>query len=217
MPRWSIFLCCLYTLIISGCTKSYVAIYDIGLVEAKRPPESKERFGEQVVRITTELGSRVSHFRDGLVSIAWQPDPLGIRFDLTNQSDESIEIDWEACAYVDEGGVSHRIVHSSIEAAKIDRPQATTKVARGDEISDVIRSVDKISFEAGIHGRWHEEPLFPATGSDRSKLTAQAEEYEGKTVDVVLAFTVERKTIMYRFIFGVERVEVKEKRRGEEM
>ena len=30
-------------------------MYDIVLVEAKRPPESSEKYGEQVVRITTEL------------------------------------------------------------------------------------------------------------------------------------------------------------------
>ena len=215
MKRWSIVLVCLCVLAIIGCTKSYIATYDIGLVEAERPPESKARYGEHVVRITTEFGSRVSHFRDGLVSIAWQPDPSGFRFELANRSEEPIDIDWEASAYVDEEGVSHRIVHSGVEAAKVDRPQPATRVEPDQEISEVIRSADKISFASGIHGRWHEAPLFPVAGSDRSRLTTEAEERVGKTVEVVLGFVVGGKAMSYRFVFGVEDVEVTQKARGE--
>lgn len=214
MTRWYVLLFCLSVLVTGGCTRRYIATYDIGLVEAKRPPESQERYGEHLVRITTEYGSRVSHFKDGLVAVAWHPDASGIGFDLTNQTDEPIQIDWEASAYVDEEGAKHRIIHSGIERAKADRPQLATEVGPGAKISEVIRSADNVSFEAGLHNRWHEAPLFPVSGSDRARLSAQAEERVGKTVDVVLTFLVGGKPVSYRFVFGVEDVEVSERTRG---
>jgi hypothetical protein len=129
MTRGTPWLLFVATLAIVGCAKTYVANYDIGLVEARRPVESEKQYGTDLLGVSSEDGQRVSYFEDGLVSILWYPKPSGIAFELTNKLDKPVEIDWEASAYVDEKGANHRIIHSGIESAAVDRRQSPSQVA----------------------------------------------------------------------------------------
>jgi hypothetical protein len=205
---WSLLVA---ALVIVGCARTYVASYDIGLVEAKRPVESEQQYGTDLLEISSEGGMRVSYFEDGLVSIVWHPGPSGIAFELTNRLDQSIEIDWEASIYVDEKGASHRIIHSGVESAAVERRQSPSQVAPGEKLSQVVRSADNVSFESGIHPRWRETPLLPVTDNNGPRLTMAAEECVGKKIELVLALRVGGENKPYSFIFAVEGVEVNRK------
>jgi hypothetical protein len=211
MTRGTPWLLFVATLAIVGCAKTYVANYDIGLVEARRPVESEKQYGTDLLGVSSEDGQRVSYFEDGLVSILWYPKPSGIAFELTNKLDKPVEIDWEASAYVDEKGANHRIIHSGIESAAVDRRQSPSQVAPGETISQVVRSADNVSFVSGIHPRWRETPLFPVIDKNGPRLTMAAEERVGKRIKLVLAFRVGEETKPYSFVFVVEDVAVNKK------
>lgn len=201
---------------------SYKAYYDISLSEVERPLKAKERYGEQKIEKMQEEGSQKYYFEDEMVKIVWIPTSSEIDFLLTNKTDHSIKIIWDEAAYVDENGVSHRVLHSGTKLVDRNNPQAPTVVVRKGSATDMIYPADYVSFASRS---WIYRPLLPNHTDDwiynlnagytgenlPNKLLKDANSIVGKTIQVLLPLQIEDVVNEYIFTLKVNSVEVKVK------
>jgi len=183
--------------------KIYRVHYDIGLYKVERPTQARERYGESKITKVQEKGVEKYYFEDGMVKIVWIPTPEQILFILTNNTDRSIKIVWDEAAYVDENGVSHRVMHEGVKYIFRNNPQPPTVVVRKGTITDFIFPTDKVYFYNG----WSEDPLFPTYIVEVHK--GRVEQYVGKTIQVLLPIQIESVVNEYIFSFKINQVEVK--------
>ena len=131
-----------------GCETMH-AIYDIGLYEVERPADAMERYGEQkIARVEEEEATKYS-FEDDLVQIVWLAQPNEISFLLNNKTDYSIKIIWDEAAFVDKGGMSHRVMHLGVKYSDRNASQPPTVVARKGSIHDVVVPTDYVYYVSG--------------------------------------------------------------------
>jgi hypothetical protein len=196
---------------IAGCAtfQTFQALYDIGLYEVERPTQAKERYGESKITKVQEEGVEKYYFEDDMVKIVWIPTPYQISFVLTNKTDHSIKIVWDEAAYVDENGVSHRVMHEGVKYIDRNNPQPPTVVVRKGTIVDSIFPTDYVYYVSGEYGGWREKPLFPTFGYTAEGIRDKAEQYVGKTIQVLLPLQIEGVVNEYIFSFKINKVEVK--------
>ena len=107
-------------LFVTGCSGGYIANYDIGLIETDRPDGAQEKYGEQVIRTIEEMNTEISHFEDDLISVVFEMKPKVFEIEILNKLDGPIAIDWDGAQYVDENGITHRLVSESVIHARVD-------------------------------------------------------------------------------------------------
>lgn len=202
---------------------SYNAIYDITLTEVERPADAKDRYGVQKIESFKEEGKTKYSFEDEVVKVIWIPTSSQFLFTLTNKTKHSIQIIWDEAVYVDENGLSKRVMHTGVNYIDRNNPQPPTTVVRGATISDLIFPTDNISYWSGLG--WVVTPLFPnkridpllARGVDKSlgrvfkskeEFIAKTKEQIGKSVQVLLPLKIENVVNEYIFSFIVNDVKV---------
>jgi hypothetical protein len=204
----TIIVLALLVVFLSDCA-TYTAYYDISLKEVERPAQAKERYGEQKIMKAEEGGMEKYYFEDEMVKIVWIPTASQISFILTNKTEHSIKIVWDEAAFVDENGVSHRVMHSGVKYIDRTNPQPPSVVVRKGSITDLVIPTDNIYYVSGKYGGWREAPLFPTSAVTIEELRVKAENYIGKTVQVLLPLQIEDVVNEYIFTFEVNNVEVK--------
>ncbi len=199
---------------LAGC-QTISAYYDIKLKKVERPAQARERYGEQIITEFDEEGVNKYFFEDEMVNIVWIPTAQLISFILTNKTDHSIKIIWDEAAYVDENGVSHRVMHSGTKLIDRDNSQPNSVVVRNGTITDIIFPTENVYYIGGQYGGWRELPLFP-TSWDSYHNAQDAEEWKnnakkciGKTIEILLPLQIEEILNDYIFTFEIENVEVK--------
>lgn len=191
--------------------ESYLANYDIELVKTEPPKKSVKD------SITSSIDSK---FEDKKISITWQPTVLGFNFTLENKSDHSIKIVWDESVFVDEGGISHKIIHSGVKYNERNDSHPPTVIVKGGKLEDMVYPVDYVRWKEGYYsryysrsGEWDESPILPASeyggSSERQKLLDQANSYIGKKLQVLLSIEYEGVSNEYLFTLEVKGVEVK--------
>lgn len=196
-----------------GCT-TYRAYYDIGLKEVERPAQAKERYGAQKITQVEEGGMEKYYFEDDMVKIVWIPTASQVSFVLTNKTDHSIKIVWDEAAFVDENGVTHRVMHSGVKYIDRNNPQPPSIVVRKGSVSDLIIPTDNIYYWSGYDSGWRKTPLFPTysvvgDSTAATQLRSKSKKYIGKTIQVLLPLQIEDVVNEYIFTFEVKNVEVK--------
>lgn len=150
MKRGVLLLAFAYSLF--ACVPTHFASYDIGLKEVERPADAKERYGKSKIIRFKEEGKTKYSFKDGLIKIIWLPTASQFNFVLTNKTSHSIKINWDEAVYVDESGMSKRVIHSGVKYVDRSNPQPLTVVARGATISDMVFPSDNIYYVSGQYG-----------------------------------------------------------------
>jgi len=196
---------------LAGCSASeaYHAYYDIGLLQVEHPADMKARYGEQKITRIEEEGTYKYCFEDDIVKIIWIPTAYEFDFVLTNKSRYSIKIIWDEAAFVDENGLTHRIMHSGVRYIERDNPQPPTVIPSGATIADLIFPTDYVYWASGTYGGWRRLPLLPVSGATKEELSSKATKYVGKTYKVLLPLTIEGVTHEYVFTFKIIDVKVK--------
>ena len=198
--------------IISGCgalLATHRAYYDIALEQVERPADASVRYGKQMVT-KSEGDTTKYYFEDEMVRIVWLPSPKVITFLLTNKTDHSIKIIWDEAAYVDTEGITHRVMHSGVKYIDRNNSQPPTVVVRGGTISDLILPTDYVYWASGQYGGWWEEsPLFPYKSGNPDQLAAEAQQYVGKTIQILLPLQIEDVVNEYLFTFRVRDVQIR--------
>jgi hypothetical protein len=197
-------------LLMFGCV-SYRALYDISLSEVERPTNAKERYGDQKIISFEEEGKTKFSFEDKMVKVIWIPISTQFLFRLTNKTDHSIKIIWDEAVYVDENGMSKRIMHSGVKYTDRNNPQPPTTIVRGATISDLIFPTDNVYWVSGQYGGWRETPLFPNSSiTSAQEITDKAKQYVGKSVQVLLPLKIEDVVNEYIFSFKINDVQIKQ-------
>ena len=191
-----------------GCM-SYRAIYDITLSEVERPSDAKERYGESRIVKFEEEGKTKYSFEDEMIKIIWIPTSVQFYFTLTNKTSHSIKIEWDEAVYVNESGMSQRVMHSGVKYIDRNNPQPPTTIVRNATISDLILPSDNVYYVSGQYGGWNEKPLFPNVSmTSEQEIMLKAEEYIGKKVQILLPLKIEDVVNEYIFVFSINDVKI---------
>ncbi|MFN3604176.1 MAG: hypothetical protein ACK4UJ_05670 [Leptonema sp. (in: bacteria)] len=97
-----------------GCMTPY---YDLKIYEVEKPIQRKEDYGKtKIIQLND-----VYEYEDENIKIIWKEANYSFPFELTNKSEFSIKILWDDVVFVDEDGVSKRIIHSDISLSDVNK------------------------------------------------------------------------------------------------
>jgi len=183
---------------------SYVARYEVSLIEVQRSEATQSRFGPIKIAPATK-GLFVAE--DDLIRITWAGPDDQIGFDLLNKTDSPAKILWEDAAYVDISGQSRRVIHSGVTLLYRNSPQTPSVVPSKGRLNDIVYPSDHVSY----YGNWSQRPMFPClregspcTEQDRKLVAA----HSGLDYRVLLPLEVGQEKHPYIFVFKVNKAGV---------
>jgi hypothetical protein len=181
---------------------SYVAHYEVSLIEVQRSLPAQARFGD--MKIATVPSKGLFMAEDHLMRIVWAGPDNQLGFDLLNKSDTPVKVLWDAAAYVDITGQSRRVIHSGVKLADRNSPQAPTVIPSKGSLNDIVYPSDHVSY----YGNWSQRPMFPClqegyicTDPERRLVAA----HHGSVYRVLLPLEAGTETYEYTFVFKVNK------------
>lgn len=206
----------LFAILFSSCATLqpiYYGTYNIELTQVERPAQAKQRYGEIKISPVTEEGKSKYSFEDDMVRIMWLVTADNISFLLTNKTDYSIKIIWDEAVYVDENGVSQKVMHSGVKYSERESTQPPSVVVRKGKIEDVVTPTNLVYYKEGFYGTyfsspggWREKPLFNyyQTGGTEMTVKQLLESNVGKSFQVLLPLKIEETVNDYIFTFSIK-------------
>jgi hypothetical protein len=184
---------------------SYVAHYEVALIEVRRSPSAQARFGDMKIAPDPAKGFLIAE--DQLMRIIWAGPDDQLGFNLLNKSGSPVRILWDDAAYVDITGQSRRVIHSGVKLADRNSPQAPSVIPSKGRLNDIVYPSDHVSY----YGNWSQRPMFPClregyacTDPERRLVAA----HTGLDYRVLLPVEVGKETYPYTFVFKVNKAEV---------
>ena len=178
MKKITILLLFTLFIMVVGCFQKHYASYDINLKKVERPSNAKERYGEtKIIRFVEDEETKYS-FEDGMIKIIWLPGTSQFNFFLTNKTSHSIKIIWDEAVYVNESGISDKVMHNGVKYSERNNSQPPTVIIRGATASDTVLPTDNVYYS----GKWRESPLFPDYEFKRPEIDKKAKNIVGKNV-----------------------------------
>jgi hypothetical protein len=184
---------------------SYVAHYEVSLIEVQRSPSAQARFGD--MKIAPDPAKGFFMAEDQLMRIIWAGPDDQLGFDLLNKSASPVRILWDDAAYVDITGQGRRVIHSGVKLADRNSPQAPSVIPSKGRLNDIVYPSDHVSY----YGNWSQRPMFPClregyacTDPERRLVAA----HTGLDYRVLLPVEVGKETYPYTFVFKVNKAEV---------
>lgn len=170
MKKFLLLLSSLLSLMLAGCYSTPPVIPTKStLVSVERPKEVKEKYGEIKISEITEEEQEKMVFEDDLIKAKFYLGQSSIAINLENKSDYTMKINWDNSAFINESGVSQRVIHSGVRLIDRNSPQASTILVRKGKIEDFIVPTDNIYFQSGKYGGWRYKDL-TVTNADVSLL-----------------------------------------------
>jgi hypothetical protein len=197
------------------------ARYDITMIAVEKSVGSQKMLEEQRIETVVEGGITRYRSEDNMVRIEWRPAPVDIEFTVHNKTDSPIKIVWDEARFVDEKGISHRLIHSGIGYEERKLPQPPTVIVGGINLQDFIHPLDYFQWKEirGMksdkqQGYWDRTPFLPTQiKGTAEELRVKAGAVLGKTFQVILPFEISNIRIDYLCIFRIANVDITE---GEE-
>jgi hypothetical protein len=197
------------------------ARYDITMIAVEKSVGSQKILEEQRIETVVEGGVTRYRSEDNMVRIEWRPAPVDIEFAVNNKTDSPIKIVWDEAKFVDEKGISHRLIHSGISYEERKLPQPPTVIAGGINLQDFIHPLDYFQWKEirGMRsdkqqGYWDRTPFLPTqTKGTAEELRVKASAFVGKTFQVILPLEISNVRIDYLYTFRITNVDITE---GEE-
>ncbi len=169
--------------------------YVLALTKVEKPANAQIEFGEIE---TKEVETKYEYqYVDNYIDIRWFPNSTNFKFVLSNNSPYSMKVLWDEAVYVDESGMSDKVIHEGTKLIDRNNSQAPTTVLRDAKISDLLAPVGKIYYDdySTYDKGWKHRPLF----SDKRSL-------DNKTVRVSLPLQIQNVTNEYIFTFTIKYV-----------
>lgn len=95
-------------------------------------------------------------------SLTFRMRPEQIGFTLFNKTSSPMRVIWDECAFIDQAGRSHRVIHEGIRFIERDRPMAPAIVPPGAQLVDLFYPASYITWT----GReWQQQRLYSPTAS----------------------------------------------------
>jgi hypothetical protein len=160
-------------------------------------PERSYYDSRTVFALVEPIANADLFFSDDWISIAFEVTPMELRFGLRNRTNDPLTILWDAAAYLDLAGESHRIVHRGVPLAAKDKPHPPTTIASMSSVDEMVYPVDLIA-GSRVFEDWRLNPLMP--------LTQFSADYEGKSFGLVLPIVSGGQLRPYRFLIQLAKV-----------
>lgn len=195
--------CILFLITILQSCAVYRGYYDVGLQNVERPENVQERYGESQIAHFDEDGETKYRYEDEILEIIWIPTSSSFSFVLQNKTDHSIKIIWDEAVYVNEDGLSMRVMHSGVKYIDRNNPQPPTTVVRNAKIEDLIMPTENVYYASGKYGGWRTNPLFPRSAMSQEELNSLTSRYIGKEVQILLPLEIQGHVNEYLFSFRI--------------
>jgi len=235
------FLLLISTIFIAGCVPTtssynlpdnnkpvctgYMAFYSFYLQNVERPERASRRYGPQKIMTLSNDTKYKFYFEDALARILWDVNVLNIAFALQNQTEHSMKILWDEAAYVDEYGISHRVMHAGIKYTDRGQSMPPSVVVRKGMIEDIVFPTDYVSWRTGYTtSSWEEKSLISpyldihCTNFQRGDYTSfeafdkAAKSKAGKTIQVLLPLQIKDVVNDYIFTFKIDSVSTQQQK-----
>lgn len=189
---------------------SYVARYEVVLVEVQRSASAQAHFGDMNIAPQPAKGFLLAE--DLLMRIIWTGPDDQLEFDLLNKSDIPVKILWDDAAYVDITGHSRRVIHSGVKLVDRNSPQMPSVITGKGRLNDIVYPSDNVRYYSSQYGSgWSQQPMFPCVGErhsctdlERKLVTA----HTGLIYRVLLPVEAGKESYPYTFVFKVNKAEV---------
>jgi len=210
-----------------GSRKTYTvatANYDISLNSVERTAGTDKIYGEQRIEVVPEEGVSAFSFEDEIARIKWRPAPDDIGFVVDNKADHPMKIIWDESRFIDEKGVSHRLIHSGIGYEERNESHPPTVIDARGTLKDFVHPADYFKREELGDGKsykqlsyWKRVSFLPTqVKGKKEELRTKAEPLVGKTFQVVLALQIGDVRNDYVYTFKINKVDVAEKEQQQE-
>ena len=123
----------------------YITNFNIVLKEVERPADATERYGEHRITHFLTDGIQKNRFDDDMIGFVCHVTTSKIMFVLENKTAQSIHILWDEAAFVDENGISHKVLHSGVKYDDRYASQPPSTVVRKGIVVDNVVSSDNIA------------------------------------------------------------------------
>ena len=185
---------------IVGCSgnrakaKNMIVKYDVELSMVRKASDINQRY-QAPVADTMDVVRYA--YEDDLFRSIWSATEAGWNLSLYNKSEEPLMIDWDNVTYMDVDNMGHRVLASGTKLDKRNDPQTPAVIPRRGDISETLYSADHVYHSStGVLAR---RPLWPVDFTE-------AKRYEGKTVRLIIPFTVDGLSAQYEFVFTIKNV-----------
>jgi len=190
----------------SSSLSSAIASYNVGLGSVESPADAKAQFGETKVVTLTEGGTTKYRYEDDYIDITWYVGMKQFNFTLKNKSNHTIKINWDDISYVDTKGQTGRVMHSGVKYTDRNNSQPSSTIPKGASLTDILLPTDNVSYTSPTKyttGGWNESYLIPCVYKDEQTLFANANNYVGKTMTILMPIMIENVQNDYTFTFTI--------------
>jgi hypothetical protein len=164
--------------------------YEVQLRSVERPANAQERYGPVAITRTDSAGAGRYTFEDSLVRATFFFDRQEVDLVLRNKTSFSMKLSWDEAVFVDGLGESHRVMHSGVRYMERDQAQASSIIARGSVIIDILIPVDNVFYNA-FSRSWDRLPMFRGPNPVGAKVSITLPlEVQGVVNEYVFAFDV---------------------------
>jgi len=188
----------------------YSALYNYSLVQIEK--------SGNVIPIDI-LNSRHCIYTDSILTVKITIDHNKILMNLTNNTQNTLSLNWDNMIFVDIDGISQRVIHSGIKFNEKEKPQTPSKIIRLGSLNDILLIADKIRFieglylpargflndpEVNIPSGWYSPAIVKSfCKNSKEELQIFASENIGKKIQFLIPIEVENKHYEYIFILEI--------------
>nr|MDK2850130.1 hypothetical protein [Candidatus Cloacimonadota bacterium] len=179
----------------SGGSKDKMIVkYDVELSMVRKASDINQRY-QAPVADTMDVVRYA--YEDDLFRSIWSASEQGWDLELYNKSERPLMIDWDKVDYMDVENIRHRVLSSSTNLNERNKPQTPTIIPIRGDITERLFSADHI-YQSST-GKWAKRPLWPIDFEE-------AQRYKGKSVRMIIPFSVDGLTAQYEFNFTIKDV-----------
>lgn len=135
--------------------------------------------------------------------ITWKYSFDRISFILENLTDQSIKINWNDIAFIDENGESLKIFHEGIKYIDREKEQSSSTVYKNTKINDFIVPINNVYYMSGKYGGWQTRPMLKLPSATFSGYYNYDPAFIGKKVRVAFPLTINEKPTDYIYEFEI--------------
>jgi len=184
-------------LIITACSTNN-GFLKVSLKEVEVPENIKNRFGQSKIINFVKEDTLNYSFENDMIKVNWIPLQKQILFSLKNKTKHSLKIIWDQAVFVDINGLSHRLIHSSINFNNRNNPQPPTVVVKNSRVNEAIIPVNNVRF---VNSYWVKSNLIKVNRKSNSEKIL--DNYIGKTIKILLPLEIQDTINEYIFTFEI--------------
>ena len=179
---------------------------------------TEKAYEKQKIETVLEEGIPKFYFEDEVVKIKWSPAPDDVVFVVNNKADRPVKIVWDESRFIDEKGLSHRLLHSGIGYEQRNDFHPPTIIYAKDTLEDFVYPADYWQKEESgrkshkQQGHWKRVSFLPTQiRGTAEELRMKAAPFVGKTFQVILDLQMDGIRSDYVCTFTINKVDVTEK------